>query len=207
MNAASNAPDDELTTQEATIAGPGPIQGPPGAGGALPGAQTAQTVQRPAGGAYPADAGPAGDDSPTGDNGLTGNDSLTGDNSRLAGGTTDSPGENEPGPVGAVAADLHKGNGFAPSREPGARLLEEDELQRIVTRWREIQAHFVDEPRTAVERADALVAGLMQQLATMFARERAELEQRWADGDGASTEELRQSLRRYRLLFERLLAA
>lgn len=86
-------------------------------------------------------------------------------------------------------------------------MLEGGELQRIVFRWREIQAHFVDEPRTAVERADALVADLMQQLAAMFARERTALEQQWADGDRASTEELRQNLRRYRSLFERLLNA
>lgn len=99
--------------------------------------------------------------------------------------------------------------GMVPARaaNPGAALLEGGELQRIVFRWREIQAHFVDEPRTAVERADALVADLMQQLAAMFARERTALEQQWADGDRASTEELRQNLRRYRSLFERLLNA
>lgn len=109
----------------------------------------------------------------------------------------------EPSPVTGAGERNRPG----PGREPGAALLQGGELQRIVIRWREIQAHFVDEPRTAVERADALVADLMQQLAAMFARERTELEQRWADGDGVSTEELRQSLRSYRSLFERLLNA
>lgn len=91
--------------------------------------------------------------------------------------------------------------------EPRAQLLDSDELQSIVTRWKEIQAEFVDEPRKAVEAADALVAELMQRLAQMFAAERAMLEEQLAGGDGVSTEELRQGLRRYRSFFERLLAA
>ena len=74
-------------------------------------------------------------------------------------------------------------------------------------RWKDIQAEFVDEPTTAVQEADALVAELMQRLAMMFATERAELEDRWAGGNEVSTEELRQGLRLYRSFFERLLAA
>jgi hypothetical protein len=112
--------------------------------------------------------------------------------------------ESSPAAAGARAGD---GNSLEVTRGSRARLLEGDELQRIALHWREIQAHFVDEPRTAVEQADALVADLMQQVAAMFAREHAELEHRWAGGDGASTEELRQSLRGYRSFFERLLAA
>ena len=77
----------------------------------------------------------------------------------------------------------------------------------MTMRWKDIQAEFVDEPATAVREADALVAELMQRLATMFANERAELENRWAGGNQVSTEELRQGLRLYRSFFERLLAA
>jgi len=93
--------------------------------------------------------------------------------------------------------------------DPGRRasLLEDDELQNITMRWKDIQAEFVDEPEQAVQEADALVAELMQRLAAMFAGERAELEKRWAGGDQVSTEDLRQGLRRYRSFFERLLAA
>jgi hypothetical protein len=96
---------------------------------------------------------------------------------------------------------------FAADPGPRASLLEGGELRSIVARWKEIQAEFVDEPRKAVEQADALVAELMQRLAQMFAAERAALEERWAGGDRVSTEELRQALRRYRSFFERLLAA
>lgn len=91
--------------------------------------------------------------------------------------------------------------------EPQAQLLEGDELQDVILRWKEIQAQFVDEPRTAVQDADALVADLMQRLARTFAAERAQLESRWASGEDVSTEDLRQGLRRYRSFFERLLAA
>jgi hypothetical protein len=91
--------------------------------------------------------------------------------------------------------------------EQHAQLLEAEQLQTVIVRWKEIQAQFVDEPRQAVQDADALVADLMQRLATMFARERGELEARWAGGEDVSTEELRQGLRRYRSFFERLLAA
>ena len=40
------------------------------------------------------------------------------------------------------------------------------------SRWREIQAGFVDEPRNAVERAAELVAELMQKLAQSFSKQR-----------------------------------
>jgi hypothetical protein len=93
--------------------------------------------------------------------------------------------------------------------DPGshASLLDDGELQSLTMRWKDIQAEFVDEPTTAVQEADALVAELMQRLASMFATERTELENRWAGGNQVSTEELRQGLRLYRSFFERLLAA
>jgi hypothetical protein len=82
-----------------------------------------------------------------------------------------------------------------------------EERQQFVTRWKEIQAEFVDEPKSAVAKADALVVETLEQLAAMFERERSVLEQRWSGSSETSTEELRQSLRRYRALLERLLAA
>ena len=44
-------------------------------------------------------------------------------------------------------------------------------------RWDGIQASFVDDPRRAVEEADALVAETMQRLADSFTKERQRLEQ------------------------------
>jgi hypothetical protein len=199
MNAASSAPDEGLTTDQIAAIGTGPLPDLPRPQ-AQPqhGAQPAQPVQRPAG-----DARAAGEELADEDNGFDGGQ----EGNRFDGGAADSRDENEPGPADAAVANASDGSGLAADRESRARLLEGDELQRTVIRWKEIQAQFVDEPRTAVEQADALVTGLMQQLAAMFARERAELEQRWAGGNEVSTEELRQSLRRYRSFFERLLAA
>jgi inorganic triphosphatase YgiF len=65
---------------------------------------------------------------------------------------------------------------------------------------------FVDEPRKAVEEADALVATAVKRIAELFADERAKLEQQWERGNDVSTEDLRQALRRYRSLFDRLLS-
>jgi len=87
------------------------------------------------------------------------------------------------------------------------QLLEYNEQQRVLGQWRDIQAEFVDEPRKAVRDGDALVAELTDRLAQSFAGEREQLESQWAGGDDVSTEELRQSLRRYRSFFDRLLAA
>ena len=77
--------------------------------------------------------------------------------------------------------------------------------ERFVARWQEIQAGFVDEPRRAVQDADALVVDMMDRLARMLASEREQLES-LGDTGKVSTEDLRQGLRRYRTLFERLLA-
>jgi len=91
--------------------------------------------------------------------------------------------------------------------QPYAQMLEDHEMQRIVQPWKDIQAEFVDDPRKAVQDADALVVELTQRLAQTFASEREQLESQWAGGDDVSTEDLRRSLRRYRAIFERLLAA
>jgi hypothetical protein len=82
-----------------------------------------------------------------------------------------------------------------------------DEVEReFRTQWHDIQTGFVDEPRRAVERADELVARLMQQLAQSFSDQRSSLERQWEQSDKISTEDLRVALRRYRSFFERLLA-
>ena len=74
------------------------------------------------------------------------------------------------------------------------------------TQWDAIQTGFVDEPRKAVQEADALVTLVTKRLSEVFAGERASLEQQWGKGDQISTEDLRVALRRYRSFFERLLS-
>jgi len=93
--------------------------------------------------------------------------------------------------------------GRAGDDEPAPLLEGADEFQ---SRWEEIQVRFVDEPRGAVEDADALVATVMQRLAEGFASERERLEAQWGRGEDISTEDLRVALQRYRSFFQRLLA-
>ena len=85
-------------------------------------------------------------------------------------------------------------------------LFPENEATNFRNRWTEIQAAFVDEPRRAVEQADALVADVIKRLASSFADERSKLEGQWGRGDNVSTEDLRVALQRYRAFFDPLLS-
>jgi hypothetical protein len=84
-------------------------------------------------------------------------------------------------------------------------LFDPETASRHQDRWREIQSQFVDDPHSAVESADELVAQVTKELTRTFAKERERLEKEWsADGD-PSTEDLRVALQRYRSFFGRLL--
>jgi hypothetical protein len=109
------------------------------------------------------------------------------------------------GQAQAAASTTAAAGGRSTSAQP-TPLFSTDETQTFRSRWDDIQTGFVDEPRTAVEQADGLVAEAMKRLAEMFADERAELEQQWDRGDDISTEDLRVALQRYRSFFARLLA-
>jgi hypothetical protein len=95
-----------------------------------------------------------------------------------------------------------------------ARAQEEEKVALFVpcesndlrARWDRIQVNFVDEPRKAVQEADALVAATMTRLAEIFAKERHTLEEEWDRSEDISTEDFRLALRRYRSFFGRLLA-
>jgi hypothetical protein len=94
----------------------------------------------------------------------------------------------------------------AGSTSTPASLFPNNELEGLRNRWSEVQTAFVDEPRTAVQQADGLVAAAMKRLAEVFAEERSKLEQQWDRGDNVSTEDLRIALQRYRSFFQRLLS-
>ena len=84
-------------------------------------------------------------------------------------------------------------------------LFEPATLSQFNERWAEVQTGFVDEPRRAVQQADALVSDVIKRIADSFGTERGELERQWDRGDDVSTEDLRQALQRYRSFFSRLL--
>jgi len=107
--------------------------------------------------------------------------------------------EREPRPaknvdVRAVEADKH------------VSLFHDEEGRGFRTRWDAIQTGFVDQPKAAVEQADALVVEMVKRLTDGFGDERAKLESQWSRGQEVSTEDLRVALKRYRSFFERLLS-
>ena len=120
----------------------------------------------------------------------------------------------EPDTAPLSTADLVKRDASAPANpnksaapDDGHRdpLFVASECDSFRGRWHDIQGSFVDQPRQAVQQADELVAAVIQRLAQVFADERAKMEKDWSAGEDVSTEDLRQSLRRYRSFFDRLL--
>jgi hypothetical protein len=119
----------------------------------------------------------------------------------------DGPGD-RPGVMDSPS-DLARGAGTATAASDTTRhidLFPDEELLGYRTRWEAIQTGFVDQPREAVEQADALVSQLTTRLTEVFTRERSTLEGQWTKGDNVSTEDLRIALTRYRSFFNRLLS-
>jgi hypothetical protein len=83
-------------------------------------------------------------------------------------------------------------------------LIDPGRLDEFRTRWVDVQAKFVDDPRQTVEEADRLVAELFQAMAQTFAEGRSQLEEQWSRGE-LGTEDLRQLVHRYRAIFDTLL--
>ncbi|MFF8602153.1 hypothetical protein ACF065_13370 [Streptomyces sp. NPDC015232] len=124
----------------------------------------------------------------------------TGQTDRTAGDTAAVPsGGARQGTPDEVAAGAER------SADEPPRLMDPGDEETFRTRWHELQSLFVDDPRRAVHEADALVADVMQKLATTFSDHRTSLEAQWRQGEEADTESLRTALRRYRSFFHRLL--
>ena len=85
-------------------------------------------------------------------------------------------------------------------------LFHDEDGRGFRTRWDAIQTGFVDQPRAAVEQADALVDDMLKRLTEGFGAERSKLDSNWSRGQDVSTEDLRVALKRYRSFFERLLS-
>jgi hypothetical protein len=121
---------------------------------------------------------------------------------------------------GTVAADGSMGEAFVHEAPVGesisheapistnagssTALLDREESEHLRTRWNEIQGQFVDEPRSAVQQADALVSEVIEKITQMFVNEHSSLESQWNQGNDVSTEDLRKALQRYHSFFNRL---
>jgi len=86
-----------------------------------------------------------------------------------------------------------------------ASLFAHEEAEQFRTRWNVIQGNFVDEPRSAVQQADALVTEVIEKINRLFADEHGSLEGQWNQGNDVSTEDLRKALQHYRSFFNRLM--
>ena len=106
--------------------------------------------------------------------------------------------------VSSSAADT--GAAGESSSAIGDDLFADDEMVGLRARWDSVQASFVDDPKECVQRADGLVSDVVDQLTSSFSHARSRLEEQWARGEEASTEDLRIALKRYREFFDRLLA-
>jgi hypothetical protein len=94
----------------------------------------------------------------------------------------------------------------AGASESASELFADDQLAGLTARWYNVQAGFVDDPRDCVQKADGLVSDVVKQLTAGFSDARTRLEEQWARGEEASTEDLRVALKQYREFFQRLLA-
>lgn len=109
------------------------------------------------------------------------------------------PGTGAPGPGGPDGP----GVGGPAGDHPG--LVPADRARGYQDRWNALKGDFVDEPRAAVGSANALVGEVLDEIEATFRRQREQIEHD-LDSQGASTEELRLALNRYRSFFERLLS-
>lgn len=119
----------------------------------------------------------------------------------------------QPGLQDADASDSQVRDTGTPAQPAGDQVLEDNTLlfadehrSGLQSRWDEVQAAFVDDPKQCVQEADNLVAEVVEQLTASFADTRSHLEAQWARGEDASTEDLRLALKRYRDFFQRLLS-
>ncbi|OBJ12350.1 hypothetical protein [Mycobacterium colombiense] len=117
-----------------------------------------------------------------------------------------SPAVDEESNRSQVASAGRSTGGTADESSTEQMLFADADLADLRARWAGVQAAFVDDPKDCVQKADALVSDLVDQLTKGFAGARARLEEQWARGEQASTEDLRLALMHYREFFERLLA-
>jgi hypothetical protein len=99
-------------------------------------------------------------------------------------------------PMGGLRS---KGTGDSP-------LISKPEIEELRARWTLAQSTFVDNPRKAVEDANALVLAAMKQIEEWFKNQRSQIEKQLSKGNVPSTEDLRIALQQYRTVFERLLS-
>jgi hypothetical protein len=108
--------------------------------------------------------------------------------------------------TGNLEAPVESADSAASAVSADQMLFADSDLSGLRSRWTEVQSAFVDDPRDCVQKADGLVADVVDKLTAGFSQARSQLEEQWDRGEQVSTEDLRVALTRYRDFFERLLA-
>jgi hypothetical protein len=132
---------------------------------------------------------------PDDDQVVLGSDHPVPDHDQVAAGPA-TPDRAMPDPVGAGATAR---TAAAPASASGATTGNPD----LSSRWPEIQAMFVDDPRASVERAAGLVDDSVEALVVSVKEQQHALLSAW-QGDNAGTEELRTALQGYRAFWNRV---
>ncbi|MFG2072892.1 hypothetical protein [Nonomuraea maritima] len=130
------------------------------------------------------------------------------DDAALPGGGADREPAFRDGPYaeGDGPEQARPGEAAAAHAAPGEVVLFERDPAEVQARWRDLQASFVDDPGEAVQRADGLVGEVVESLTSTLNSRTAALRDRWKSAGDSGTEEMRQALREYRDVLERLLA-
>ena len=84
-------------------------------------------------------------------------------------------------------------------------ILDIQQADQFQSRWNSIQIAFVDEPRSSVEQADALVVEAVEKITRSLYEKRDALGEQFLEKEDTSTEDLRIALQSYRTLFNHLL--
>jgi hypothetical protein len=87
-----------------------------------------------------------------------------------------------------------------------AALFDDLEAEQFRARWSEVQVEFVNDPRLAVEHADAVVGEMIEKIKRSLAGEQGLREDQWKQSEDVSTEKLRKILQGYHALFTCLMA-
>lgn len=106
----------------------------------------------------------------------------------------------EPGAAGKADAERPLA-APAPRAEPGPA--RPSPAAKDTTRWHDIQAMFIDDPRASTELAAGLVDASVEALVVSVKERQKSLLSAW-QGDDAGTEELRTTLQQYRAFWNRL---
>jgi len=99
-----------------------------------------------------------------------------------------------------------RGTGLRDTGRDAGPLLPEAVGGGLRRRWLDVQLGFVDDPRTSVEGADALLADIVDELTRTLAERQRELADAWHDGT-PDTDVLRLALLRYRPVIDAVLTS